>query len=123
MFEKEYLPYCLLIGISYDQFWKINPRIVKVYQEAYRLREKKIDEEAWMLGAYINNAVTVSIDHCLNGKKATSKYYEKPFLQMTTANVAPTNEIEKNERIEHLFNGLKMLQTNFEIAKKGDMSN
>lgn len=34
----------------------------------------------WQFGMYIKSAVTVSIDHCLNGKKAQSEYISKPLL-------------------------------------------
>lgn len=90
------LPQALAIGVSYDDFWKLNPRKVKVLYQGYYEARKMRDQEMWHLGLYINSAVTVAIDHCLNGKKATSEYIKEPILSRPEYDATLTEE----ERIE-----------------------
>ncbi|MEY8509696.1 hypothetical protein AALA78_15935 [Lachnospiraceae bacterium 42-17] len=51
-----WLPAALRYGISYETFWNLNPRIMDIYQEAYKksLEEKYkvMDYKAWLHGQY-----------------------------------------------------------------------
>lgn len=62
-----------------EQFWHSNPRIIKVWEKAYRLKQNRLNEtvHAWV-GNYVLSAMSVAIEHCLS-KKAKSKYVEKPI--------------------------------------------
>lgn len=73
MYEKEVLPYALYIGISVEDFWKANPRIMSAYMKANDMKIKEQDRMNWYLGQYI----TVAIGSCF-GKNV--KYPEEPFL-------------------------------------------
>ena len=57
------------------------PTDLEPYESAYKYKMKLQDQQMWQLGIYINNAVSVAIDHCFSGKKAKSKYLEKPMLE------------------------------------------
>lgn len=63
-----------------EVFWQSNPRIIKVYEKIYKEKENRRNQlvHAW-IGDYGVSALTVAIDHVLNGKKAKSKYKEKPM--------------------------------------------
>lgn len=63
-----------------EEFWHSNPAKIEVYAEAWKQEEVRKNELIHMfVGSYIQNAVTTSIDKVLNGKKAKSKYLEKPI--------------------------------------------
>lgn len=51
-----WLPSAIRFGIPYDVFWGLNPKIMNIYQEAYRKdleeRQQVIDYEAWLHGQY-----------------------------------------------------------------------
>lgn len=93
----------------------MTPRDLKPYFEAYKLKNKEEDRNRWEQGLYIQSAVTTSIDACLNGKKATSKYVEKPFLQMEEEK---SNDDENLKKAKLLFANLAVMQSNFNIEKE-----
>ena len=66
--------------MSEEQFWNSNPRIIKVWESAWRKEQLRQNELIHSyVGNYILSAVSTAVDHCLNGQKATSKYIEKPI--------------------------------------------
>lgn len=99
----------------------MNPRIIKLIEKGYQDKIKEIDSLSWLLGAYINNAVCVAIDHSFNGKKATSKYLEKPFMQeeknkKEVEKTMTKSQLEKNA--ENVFLQLGIMGANFNRQKK-----
>lgn len=54
---KEVFPYYLSIGMTYDQFWNDDCELVKFYREAYRIKQKMRNQEAWLQGAYFYEAL------------------------------------------------------------------
>lgn len=119
MFEKEWLPYALSIGISYNDFWHMNPRRIKAFEEAHKLKAKMQDEQMWLMGIYIQSAVSVAVEHNLAGRKATSKYIEKPFLQneIFTKNKELT-EYEKQKAVDKFFAKENARRLNWKRNKK-----
>lgn len=81
MFEKTWLPQALAIGVTYDEFWKMNPHIINILLEGHKLKMRMQDEQMWMFGIYIQSAVSVAIEKNLAGKKAKQKYIDKPIMQ------------------------------------------
>lgn len=69
-----------MYGMTEEQFWRANPAIIEVWEEAWKRQENRKNEliHAWV-GEYGISALVFAIDHCLNGKKARSKYMEKPI--------------------------------------------
>ena len=69
-----------MYGMTEEQFWRANPAIIEVWEEAWKRQENRKNEliHAWV-GEYGISALVFAIDHCLNGKKAHSKYMEKPI--------------------------------------------
>ena len=71
---------CHRFGMSEEQFWRSNPRIIKVWEQTYK------DDLSYkngllhsFVGTYFLSALTTAIDGCLNGKKAKAKYIDKPL--------------------------------------------
>lgn len=71
-----WLPAAIRYGIPYDTFWKLNPRIMDIYQDNYRKsleeKQKLIDYEAWLHGQY----QVASIGAALSKK---CKYPQRPI--------------------------------------------
>ena len=66
--------------MSEEQFWNSNPRIIKVWDSAWRKEQLRQNELIHSyVGNYILSAVSTAVDHCLNGQNAKSKYIEKPI--------------------------------------------
>ena len=61
-----------------------------------------------------NNA----IDRCFGGKKSKAEYIKEPILLKTFENDGLTEE-EKQKQRELFVAKLQVMQTNFELSKKG----
>ena len=109
------------MGVSWNEFWGMNPRIIKLIAKGYQEKIKEQDYIAWWANQYTLSAVMVAVEHCLAGTKAKSKYIEKPFLQeieeKQMANKELTEE-EKKRQTEQLFTQLQIMQANFKLNKK-----
>ena len=44
------------IGMTYDEFWNQDVKLVEVYRKAMELREKRRNQELWLQGMYIYEA-------------------------------------------------------------------
>lgn len=113
------MPYALAIGISYETFWHLNPHKLKPFIKAQELKRKIQDEMMWMMGMYVNNAVSVAVEHNLAGRKAKSKYMEKPMLQDQKITGEPkelTHE-EKMKQVHAIFATLEARKANWDLNK------
>lgn len=93
MFENEWFVRANEIGISWCDFWDMNPRIITLMNKAYEKKIKRMDELVWAsVGNYFLTAVSVAVDRCLNGKKSKSSYVENPMLKDLGKNDGLTEE-------------------------------
>lgn len=108
------------MGISWDDFWKMNPHIIKLVAKGHEEKIKEQDAQLYTMGMYVLSAVSVAVEHCLSGKKAKSQYVEKPFL--SEMQEKQKEEISEEKRIEmenyKLAMTLQIMQANFEINKE-----
>lgn len=111
------------MGYSYFDFWNMNPRILESILEGYKLQRKVIDEEHWLLGGYIFEAVSIAIGNAFKKKGHKPDSYfdmvKNPRLKNVQNN--EMSEEEKQKKIDLLMAGLRIKQSNFEISrgKKG----
>ena len=107
--------------MSRSEFFRSTPKLLKAYDKANELKIKTIDALAWQIcGSYVLSAVSVAVDHCLNGKKATSKYIEKPCMQNTEITTGEMSEEELQKQREMFVAKLMIMQSNYELNHKGD---
>lgn len=87
--------------MSYDEYWHGEAYRAKYYRESYELQIKHKDEEFWMQGMYIYDALcrVSPILHAFS-KSGTKPlpYPDKPY--MSNVNFEPTEE-EKQQQIEN----------------------
>lgn len=118
MIYKGYLPYALTIGVPYETAMSLNPKKLEPFIEAYKNKRKLMDELMWMMGMYIEDAVMVAVEKNLAGKKAKSKYFEKPLMEMQEEQKAETlTDEQKKTMVENLFTSLEIRKYNFESTK------
>lgn len=95
-FEKS-CPIYMSYGMSYDEYWYGSPYRAKFYLEAHKLKIKQKDEELWMQGMYIYEALcdVSPILHAFS-KKGTKplQYSSRPYLD----NVATLQSKEQQEK-------------------------
>lgn len=46
------------MGMTYEQYWEQDCMFVKYYREAEEIRKEKMNQEAWLQGMYIYDALT-----------------------------------------------------------------
>lgn len=111
----------MAIGMTKHEFMHSLPIDLSAYFKSHKLRQKMHDEKMWIMGKYVEIAVEVAIDHAFNGRKANSKYLEKPFMQeeLSKKEVEKTmtkSQLEKNA--ENVFLQLGIMGANFNRQKK-----
>lgn len=77
-YENEWLPIAMLYGMTYEQFWESNVRIVLIFQKAFIEKQKQIDMQMWQMGQYCYFAVHTAVGQ-LFGEKFEGKYPDRPF--------------------------------------------
>lgn len=82
-------------GMTYEQFWYGDPWMARAYAQAYLVRRKIENENMWIQGAYIANAVTVAIANTFGKKKAD---YLKQPLDLFPKTEAETQAEIREER-------------------------
>lgn len=75
-------PYYLAIGMTEEQYWDRDPQLAKYYRRAEEMRNEKRNQELWMQGMYIYEALcdVAPILHSF-AKKGTKPhpYAEAPY--------------------------------------------
>ena len=112
----------MALGISYETFLHLNPMKLELYEEGFDIRKKMQDEEMWIMGIYMQRAVGVAVDHCLNGRKAMSEYFKEPICAKgrkgTEESEQELTEEQKKQAREQVLMQLKIMMSNFNTSKK-----
>ena len=94
----EFFPYYLSIGMTPEQYWEGDCTLVKYYRKAEELRNEKRNQELWLQGMYVYEAIcdVAPILHAF-AKKGTkpTPYSDKPY-PLTREQVQ--NEEEEKQR-------------------------
>lgn len=90
--------------MSWELFWHLNPKKLKPFSLSHKkkLQEKDRLIHAW-LGTYGLSALTVAIDHCLNGKKAKTEYISDLITNKLFENDGLTQEEIDNREIQRMI--------------------
>ena len=108
-------------GMSYDDFWYDTPYKAKFYREAYEIQVKHRDEEFWMQGVYIYDALcrVAPILHAFS-KSGTKPlpYPDKPYLSNKEVALSEEEQEKKleNERLiaqVHFMNWARAVEKQF----------
>ena len=68
------------MGMTYDQYWYGDPLMVRAFFKADKLRQKRVNEEAWLYGAYVYHALAATVGNMGNKKGETPiKYPTEPM--------------------------------------------
>ena len=104
----ELCPYYMSIGMSYDDFWNGDVYMVKAYRKADELRERRRNQELWLQGMYVYEALCdASPLFRFSMKKGAIKpepYPKEPY-PITAAEAREREEREARVREERLKAG------------------
>ena len=99
-FYDDLLDYALVIGMTPEQYWYDNPRLILNYEKKYQDEMLRKRQEAWLFGAYVKSALSSTILVAGLADKDTSKKMPK-YADMPM----PTNdegEVEMTETAKEL---------------------
>lgn len=100
LFEKA-CPIYMSYGMSYHDFWHGPAFMTTFYKEAHKLRIRQQDENNWMLGMYVYEAILdcAPVLHAFS-KKGTKPlpYPEKPYLM---DKLVEKTDVEKEQEMEN----------------------
>ena len=105
----EVFPYYLAIGMTYEQFWEGDPTLVIYYRKADEIRNEKRNQELWLQGLYIYEAIcdVSPILHAFAKKGAKPHPYTTTPYPLTTKERTRIAE-EKERKVAE--KGKKMME-------------
>ena len=120
---EECCPIYMSYGMSYNEFWYGAAYMTKFYRESNKLRLKQQDENNWMLGMYVYEAIMdcSPILHAFS-KKGTKPlpYADKPFLldkivprEKTKEEIERDRENERLKAMIHFNNVFRAMEQKF----------
>ena len=112
---EDIFPFYMAIGVSEERFMDGCPADLRPYIDAYKMRQNMQDEQMWIMGNYVREAVSVSIENCF-AKHPKAKYYDKPILRKKSCKKLKKADRKKGQ--EELMMKLKLMQDNFERTHK-----
>lgn len=80
-----------MIGVDYDLFWKLTPKTLAPFVKAFHLQQKREDEQAWLHGVYVRQAIL----------SAMSKDVKYPKVPMTHETKQATQSQIKERFMRH----------------------
>ena len=118
VFEESF-PFYLAIGMSYAEYWEGDPKLAQYYRKAYRIKQEEINNNAWLQGVYIYDAVSTALHNALRGfgksKPQAKDYAKKPYelykKVKTEAEKAREVEIEQEKALAWMENFVRSNQS------------
>lgn len=110
-------PYYLSIGMTEEQYWDRDSTLVKSYRKAEELRKERVNQEMWLQGMYIYDAISrlspILRAFAKKGTKA-QPYTEEPYPinKKTVEEAKLKKEKAKSEK------GLRYMQAHMVQANK-----
>ena len=113
----KYFPFYLSIGMSPEQYWEGDSRLTIAYREAYKIQRDRINERAWLQGAYVYDAISrISPKISSFGKKGAKpeEYLKEPYP--ITKEQVEKREIEKQKEV--MNKGKRFMEAMADASKK-----
>ena len=63
--------------MSYAEYWEGDPKLAQYYRKAYRIKQDEFNNNAWLQGMYVFDAVSSALHNALRGKNTKIRYYAK----------------------------------------------
>jgi hypothetical protein len=118
LFENEWFPKAKALGISWDEFWRMNPRIIKLHIRAHEEWLKEQDYLMWIQGRYVHDAFMVGLAHFASSH-SNAEYPKNPYLDNLTENgLINRTEEEQAQAAENFLLRLQIMGSNYERANK-----
>ena len=122
---EECFPFYLAIGMSYAEYWEGDPKLAQYYRKAYRIKQDEINNNAWLQGMYVYDAVSTALHNALRGmgknKPPAKDYAKQPYefrnKVKTEAEKAREVEIEQEKAAAWMENFVRINQSQSHRAR------
>ena len=108
-----------MYGMTEEQFWRSNPRIIKVWQEAWKMQQNRENQMMHLyFGTYGMSALSVVISQALD-KHSHVKYIDKPvrIFELTPEEKRAEEEASRKQAVSFFNNLIK------KYGKEGEQAN
>ena len=110
--------------MTYEQFWIDDPWKAKWYREAYIERRRAENRRDWMLGAYVYNAMSITLSNAFRKKGTKAEnYLEEPFPVFETKEERLAKERKEAEKMEAVMKAMIAKQRAERLAKEQEEVN
>ena len=122
---EECFPFYLAIGMSYAEYWDGDPMLARYYRKAYHIKQEEINNNAWLQGMYIYDAVSTALYNSLRGmgknKPPAKDYAKQPYefknKVKTEAEKAKEVQIEQEKAAAWMENFVRINQSQSHRAR------
>jgi hypothetical protein len=63
--------------MSYAEYWEGDPKLTQYYRKAYCIKQEQLNNESWLQGMYIYDAISTALHNALRGKNSKAREYAK----------------------------------------------
>lgn len=103
IFENVF-PYYLAMGMTYEQFWLDDPRLVIFYRRADEIKRRRMNEELWLAGIYTAEALSSTVGNMFSkGQKHQYPSEPKPITKDEVEERRLREQKAREERIKAKF--------------------
>lgn len=78
IFDEQF-PFYLSIGMSSAEYWEGDPSLPRYFRKAFKMRQERENEKAWLHGLYVYDATISALTHLGKDKKDHKSYTMKPY--------------------------------------------
>ena len=121
MFENEWFPKANAIGISWDEFWGLNPHILSLMIKAYNEKQKdffdKVNLTCHLMGVYNVEALMSTVGNMFSKKGAKPHEYPKKPFEFNKE--VSAEDVKQQQQL--FLQKLLTMKTNFELNHKDGM--
>lgn len=93
-------PFYLAIGMTPRQFWQEDPWLARAYREAHALCKAQRNQELWLQGAYVYDALAVALGNMVKEKGAPVLTYMDEPLPLTKVQAREQAERQARKKME-----------------------
>ena len=120
---EEACPHYLAMGMTYEQFWDGDTKAHRIFREAEKIRLQKRNQELWLQGMYIYEALVDITPYLKAFSKGRPKPYPKEPYDLFEEERKAREEREARERYERIKANMAAFAKRYEEQRKKQQEN
>ena len=103
--------------MSSAEYWEGDCSLTRYYRKAYKIKQEENNNNAWLQGLYVYDAISTALHNALRGKSQKARHYaEQPYdlknREKTEFEKAREVEIEQQKALAWMENFVRINQKN-----------